>query len=220
VVARVGIQETQEFTPGNKVYDLVDSGEWERILRASLVQAHVIYTHPPFPILFWYENWIGYPVWVLDLLNEASGKSLDSSSPMARCFSWLKHRRPCLIGFELGLMLRVCSTTSWEMPSNSIGFHANMSMLRWRKSISSLSYLGSKLTSIYTVLAGSLALIHMALASSSILKTPDGGGMVGLSGFAGTWRLSSLSSAVATIVVANVIRLINLIGLNNMHNSI
>jgi hypothetical protein len=62
------------FAPGSKVYDLVDSREWERVLRACLIQAHVIYTHPLFPILFWHENWIGYPVWVLDLLNEDSGQ--------------------------------------------------------------------------------------------------------------------------------------------------
>jgi hypothetical protein len=37
VVTRVGVQKTQEFTPGSDVYDLVYVGERERILRASFV---------------------------------------------------------------------------------------------------------------------------------------------------------------------------------------
>jgi hypothetical protein len=47
-------------------------GEREKILWACLIQACVINTHPPFPVMFWNENWVGYPVWVLNLLNEAS----------------------------------------------------------------------------------------------------------------------------------------------------
>jgi hypothetical protein len=73
-VARVGIQKTQEFAPGSEVYDLIDSGERERFFQACLVQACLIYTHPPPPILFWYKNWIGYLVWVLNLLNENCGQ--------------------------------------------------------------------------------------------------------------------------------------------------
>jgi hypothetical protein len=56
VVARVGIRKTQEFTPDSEVYDLVNSGKRERILRAFLVKACVIHIHPPFPILFWHDN--------------------------------------------------------------------------------------------------------------------------------------------------------------------
>jgi hypothetical protein len=44
------------------------------ILWACLVKACVIQTHPPFPILFWYEDWVGNPIWVLNFLNKASGK--------------------------------------------------------------------------------------------------------------------------------------------------
>jgi hypothetical protein len=50
--------------------------------------------------------------------------------------------------------------------------------------MSSLSYLGSKLAPICTVLVGFPTLIHTALASSSTLKTPD------------VWGISGPSSAV------------------------
>jgi hypothetical protein len=43
-------------TRGSEVYDLVDSGKSERILQASLIQACVIHTHLPLPILFWHKN--------------------------------------------------------------------------------------------------------------------------------------------------------------------
>jgi hypothetical protein len=62
--------------------------------------------------------------------------------------------------------------------------------------MSSLSYLGSKLTSICMVLAGSPASICMALASSSVFKMLDIEGITRLSGVVGNWRLSSLSSVV------------------------
>jgi hypothetical protein len=69
--------------------------------------------------------------------------------------------------------------------------------------MSSLSYLGSKLALICTVLEGFPASICMALASSSILKTSDVRSMAKLSGAMGIRRLSSLSSAVATAAAVN-----------------
>jgi hypothetical protein len=48
--------ENSEFVPGSEVYDLINSGEMESILKACLVQDCVIYTHPPSPIPFWYKN--------------------------------------------------------------------------------------------------------------------------------------------------------------------
>jgi hypothetical protein len=128
---------------------------------------------------------------------------LDNALPMARHFSWLKHLRPCLIGFEPGLMLRVWSATSWETPDISVGLNANRSQLHWRKSTSSLSYLGSKLAPIHTVLVESSMPICTTLASLSVLKMPGVGGIQGLSGVAAKRRLSSLSSAMATAAAAS-----------------
>jgi hypothetical protein len=68
---------------------------------------------------------------------------------------------------------------------------------------SSLSYLGSKLALIYTVLARFPASICMALASSSVLKTLDVNRISRLSGAMGIQRLSYLSSAMVTMVVAS-----------------
>jgi hypothetical protein len=81
-------------------------------------------------------------------------KSLNNSSPKARCFSWSRCLRPYLIGFELGLMLNMCLVTSQETPGISAGLHANRSRLHWRKSASSLFYLGSKLAPFCTILVG------------------------------------------------------------------
>jgi hypothetical protein len=79
-----------------------------------------------------------------------------------------------------------------------------MSLLHCKKSTSSLSYLGSKLAPICTVLPGFLISICTALASSSALKTLDVGGITGLSGAVGNWRWSSLSSTAmnATVVIS------------------
>jgi hypothetical protein len=93
---------------------------------------------------------------------------------------------PCLAGLEPGLILRVCSVTSQEMPGISARLRVNISLLHQRKSRSSLSYLGSRLAPIYMVLAGSLSLICMALVSSAALKAPDVGGMAGLCSAEGT----------------------------------
>jgi hypothetical protein len=67
-------------------------------------------------------------------------------------------------------MLRVRSVTSLEMLGIFAGLHTNMSLLQWRKSTSSLSYLGSRVAPIFTVLARSPASICTALASSATLK--------------------------------------------------
>jgi uncharacterized membrane protein YjjB (DUF3815 family) len=70
--------------------------------------------------------------------------------------------------------------------------------------MSLLSYLGSKLAPICTVLARSLVLIYTELASSSTLKAPNIKGITGLSGVMGNRRLISLSSTVATTVAASL----------------
>jgi hypothetical protein len=54
--------------------------------------------------------------------------------------------------------------TSRETPSISIELHANMSLLHWWKSMSSLFYLGSRLAPCYTVLPRSPTSICRALA--------------------------------------------------------
>jgi hypothetical protein len=82
--------------------------------------------------------------------------------------------------------------TSRETPDISIRLHANMSLLCQRKSVNSLPYSGFK-----------LALICMALASSTTLKLPDEEGMAGLVKTGGARRLSSISLATVTTVVAN-----------------
>jgi hypothetical protein len=73
VIARVGIQKTQELTSGHEIYDLVYAWKSKRIFQTCLFQAHVVNTHPPFLILFLHKNRVGYPLWVLDFHDETSG---------------------------------------------------------------------------------------------------------------------------------------------------
>jgi hypothetical protein len=110
---------------------------------------------------------------------------------------------PFLIGLELVLMLRVCSATSQETADISAELHTNMSLLCWRKSTSSLSYLGFQLAWICTVLSGFLASICMPFAYSSTLKMLDVRGIVGLSGAIGNQTLSSRNLTVATAAAAS-----------------
>jgi hypothetical protein len=76
VIARVGIQETQELRPGYEVYNLVNTGKGECILWVHqsdfLSSSHSSWVHSPFPILLGYINQIFYPIRVLNLFNEAS----------------------------------------------------------------------------------------------------------------------------------------------------
>jgi hypothetical protein len=69
--------------------------------------------------------------------------------------------------------------------------------------MSSLSYLGSRVAPIYTVLVGSMASICTALASSAALKASDVGGMARPSGTEGTHWLSTLNSVVVTMASAS-----------------
>jgi hypothetical protein len=85
VTAQVGVLETQEVTPGCEIYDLVNAEKGKSIFWACLVQARVVNAHPPFPILFLYNNWIRYSVWVL--IRKPTTRSLANSALMALHFS-------------------------------------------------------------------------------------------------------------------------------------
>jgi hypothetical protein len=51
------------------------------------------------------------------------------------------------------LMFKECSATSLGMPGMSEGFHAKISLLAQRKSMSALSYLGESEVPMHTVLS-------------------------------------------------------------------
>jgi hypothetical protein len=140
VIARVGIQKTQELAPGLEIYDLVYASERKRIFWTSLLRARVVNTRPPFPILFRYKNWVGIQSGCWTSLTKPAVKSFSNSSPMVLRFSSLKRRRPCLTGLDPGFMLRVCSETSQKMPDMSVGLHTKMALLHRRKSMSLPSY--------------------------------------------------------------------------------
>jgi hypothetical protein len=133
-----------------------------------------------------------------------AARSLDNSLPVAQYFFWLKHRGPCLSSLEPSLMFSLCSATSQETPGISAGIQVNMSLFHRRKWTRLLYYLGSKLASICTVLAGSSASICTALASSASLKVSDVEGLAGVRRAKGTQRLSTLNSVAMTAEAASL----------------
>jgi hypothetical protein len=78
--------------------------------------------------------------------------SLASSYLMSSRLSSAKRRRCCRFGIALGSTLRECSINSLGTPGMSVGFHAKMLRLAWRKLMSVSSYLGSRPAPMVVVL--------------------------------------------------------------------
>ena len=56
VIARVTVEEAEQFAAGGGVYNLVYLRQTERVFRAVFVKISVINTHSPFFILFLNKN--------------------------------------------------------------------------------------------------------------------------------------------------------------------
>ena len=84
----------------------------------------------------------------MEYLLDESG----NSSPTARRLSSSKRRRRCFTGLELGRTSRECSVTPLGMPGKSEGLHAKMFVLARRKSMSTTSYLPSRVALICNTL--------------------------------------------------------------------
>ena len=56
------------------IHYLVNTGEGERILRASVIEVRVIDAHTPLAILLRDDHDIGQPLRVLNIFDEASGE--------------------------------------------------------------------------------------------------------------------------------------------------
>jgi hypothetical protein len=68
VIAQVCIQEGKKLTPDNRVYDLINSHEMERVLGACLIEPCVVGTHPLALVLLLNEHTICDPHWVVYFL--------------------------------------------------------------------------------------------------------------------------------------------------------
>jgi hypothetical protein len=90
-------------------------------------------------------------------------KSFVISSPMSLRFFSSKRRRCYLIGLEPGLIFKVCLANSLGMPGMSEGFHAKISLLARRKSMSVLSYLEESVTPMRTTLSSEPMALHFSL---------------------------------------------------------
>ena len=63
-----------------------------------------------------------------------------------------KQWRHYFTGLEPSMIFMVCSVTSLGMTTMSLGLHAKMSLLAWRKSMSALSYLEESVVPMRTTL--------------------------------------------------------------------
>jgi hypothetical protein len=79
-----------------------------------------------------------------------------------------RHSR-CFFGVAFGLTFRQCSINYLSTPGISTGFHANMSRLALRKSISMLSYLSSTPAPIRAVLDGLPSCSWMVFRPTSLV---------------------------------------------------
>jgi hypothetical protein len=51
MVARVAVEEGEQYTASRRVDDLVDAWEREGVLRAVFIEISIIHTRPPFIII-------------------------------------------------------------------------------------------------------------------------------------------------------------------------
>src|SRR5207247_930794 len=137
------------------IYNLIDAGYTERILRVSLFEVLVITAHAPRPVLLFHQDRVGQPVGVVNLPDEVCGRELRELISDGSFRSCANQRRRCLTGFAPSLTFRQCSITSRGTPGLSEGFQAKMSWFAWRKVMSALSYLSPRPVPISAILAGS-----------------------------------------------------------------
>jgi len=133
-------------------------------------------------------------------MNPAAN-SLAISSPMALRFFSSKRHSHCFTGLEPGWIFRVCLVTFLKMPGISEGFHAKMSLLSRRKSMSALSYSGESVVPMRTVFPSELLGSMMtSLEPSADLNDPVDLSALGASSV--TFSLRVASSPEVTIAVA------------------
>ena len=72
VQTRVSIYERYKIAPRGGVYNLIDTWEWIGVSRTCLIEAGVVDAHPKLPVGLGDDDWVGQPLAVVDLLDEAS----------------------------------------------------------------------------------------------------------------------------------------------------
>ena len=126
--------------------------------------------------------------------------SFAISSLMALCFSSSKRHRHCFTGLEPEWIFKVCSATSLGMPGIFEGFHAKMSLLSWRKSMSALSYLEESVVPTRTVLP-SVLLGSMRTSLEPSVDSNDQVDFFASGASSATSSLRAVSSPKVTIAV-------------------
>jgi hypothetical protein len=70
VVARKGIHETKQLIPRGGVNQCINAWEREAVFGTGFVEVGKVHAHPSFTVGFLYQDYIGQPVGVMDLLDE------------------------------------------------------------------------------------------------------------------------------------------------------
>ena len=76
MIARVTVQEGEQYASGHLVDDLIDAREPKGILRAMLVEVCVVDGHPPLVVLFENEYWIRQPFGVVNFFDASGHEQL------------------------------------------------------------------------------------------------------------------------------------------------
>ena len=144
MVAGVCVEATQRIVSCGSVDNLIDAGEGEGILWASLVKVFGTITR--------FASQSGC---FISLMNPASN-NLASSSPMACLLGSEKRRRACLTGLNPCRMFRLCSASRRGISGMSEGCQAKMSQFSRRNSRSTASASKFSRAPMEAVLLGSV----------------------------------------------------------------
>lgn len=93
-----------------------------------------------------------------------------TSSQMILSFFTLKCHLFCLTIWAIGRMCRICSTTSWEMPTKSVADQMKMSLFHTKQLTNSLLSLGRSPLDIQMIVSGWSGSIVTTFDSSYVEK--------------------------------------------------
>ena len=169
------------------VDDLINEGEGEGILGASLVVVFEIDAQAPGFVLHWYHHQVCQPVRMFDFSNESGLNEFGQLLPHGLSLGFGKRRNLCLTGLNPFNILRLCLASLRGIPGISEGCQANMSQFSRRNARSAASTVGFSCAPIDAVFLGSVGSTLNLTISSAGLKEVDLG------------RLSRITSSLSTI---------------------
>lgn len=60
----------------NRIYELIDPGEWKLVFWTCFIEVSEVNTHSPVSIYFFHENYVSQSFWIINFSNELGLKKL------------------------------------------------------------------------------------------------------------------------------------------------